>query len=180
MGTTTRYRERLPRKLGFWARVSRRALKVREENEASCANGGSRPHRAIRSARSTSPLRRSIDSVTTWIGAVGGMFQRLRSCGSARSTAPRSSTTGSISRKNAKRPHISVVLRAVLVVRGDGGHPVARGEPGVLAGVGLGVVMEVLQADVAALVDDLLLLRLGLLRPGGVAHRQGEGILGGL
>src|SRR5699024_6501559 len=126
------------------------------------------------------PVSLSIDSVTTWIGAVGGMFHRLRRDGSERSTAPRSSTNGSISWKSANRPHMSVVLRGVGGVGIDRGHTVARGEAGVLAGVGLGVVMEVLQADVPPLVDDLLLLGLRLLRAAGVAHGQGEGVLGRL
>src|SRR5699024_11896253 len=92
------------------------------------------------------------------------MFHRLRRDGSERSTAPRSSTNGSISWKNANRPHMSVVLRGVWGVRIDRVHTVARGEAGSFAGVGLGVVMEVLQSAFSHLVVDFVLLGLCPLR----------------
>src|SRR5690625_6537429 len=74
----------------------------------------------MRRARSAPPELWSIDSVTTWIGVVGGMFQRLRSRPSVRSTASRSSSSGWISWKNAKRPHMSGARRAAGVVLGVG------------------------------------------------------------
>src|SRR5690625_4088027 len=128
----------------------------------------------MRRARSAPPELWSIDSVTTWIGVVGGMFQRLRSRPSVRSTASRSSSSGWISWKNAKRPHMSGARRAAGVVLGVGPDDldtVLRGQAGFRSGVGLGVAVEVAQADVPALVDQILKLGLGLLV--GLTYVQG-------
>src|SRR5690625_5537776 len=68
----------------------------------------------------------------------------------------------------------------VLGVGPDDLDTVLRGQAGFRSGVGLGVAVEVAQADVPALVDQILILGLGLLGGLALAQVPGQTVLGGL